>query len=205
MRCGQNGMDARHEVQPIVVLLASRVTPRTPVRPRRAEQGPAKRGAGPHLQVGCARVAGHRASTPASRALPANGAPALRFDAPSACRWRRPRRGMLRTFEGAVSRVPSRSHRRKRGLCSALRCAPQPFGMGGCDAVRAAPVREQTHKPRPTLLAAAEMRPCPLRDSESGAQFRPRRCCSLLVWAGQTASLAPSRERNSSHRTRERL
>ena len=70
---------------------------------------------------------------------------------------------------------------------------------GGCDSVREAPVREQTHKPRrKAVFAACAPLPAPLFESPSpGRYFRLRRCCSLLVWAGQTALLAPSRKRKS--------
>ena len=70
---------------------------------------------------------------------------------------------------------------------------------GGCDPVREALVREQTHKPRRKALSTASAPlPAPLFESPSPVRyFRPQRCYSLLVWVNQTASLVPSRERKS--------
>ena len=116
---------------------------------------------------------------------------------PLACQWMRPRSEMQRTAKarsiahfcgripkGPLLRAPVRGVTRRDG---------------GCDSVREAPVREQTHKPRPIVMCAASAPlPAPLFESPSpGRSFRLRRCCSLLVWTGQTASLAPSRKRKS--------
>ena len=111
MRCGQNGMAARREVQSIRGLLTSRATQRTPVRPRRAEQGSL---------------------------------------------W-------------DVTPERDAAHQLKRVLVRTCTVA-SPKDMG------------------PLLHAA--VRAATRRD---GTSFRARRCCSLLVWTGQTSSLAPSR------------
>ena len=113
MRCGQNGMGARREVQSIRALLTSRVTQPTPVRPRRVEQVPSG------LPDGC-----------------------------------HPRSGMPRTIEARSCAQPIRSHPHER--------APAP-------------------------------RSGARRNPKGWDAFRARRCCSLLVWAHQTSSLAPSR------------
>src|SRR5215475_7610654 len=110
----QNGMAARREAQSIHGLLASRVTQRTPVRPRRAEQVPSG------LPDGCDPGAGCRA--PIKRVL-------------------------VRTCT----------------VASPNNMAP----------LLHAPVRAATRR--------------------DGTSFRDRRCCSVLVWTGQTSSLAPSR------------
>ena len=110
MRCGQNGMAARREVQSIPRLLTSRVTQRTPVRPRRAEQGSL-------WDVTPERDAAHQLE-----------------------------RVLVRTCTVASPQAGPLLH---------------------------APVRAATRR--------------------DGTSFRARRCCSLLVWAGQTSSLAPSR------------
>jgi hypothetical protein len=112
-------------------------------------------------------------------------------------------------MEATPERVPgiiqprSCAHPRGRipasGPCSTLRCAPQPEGMGGCDSGREALVPEQTHQPCSTTANAAASRPFLLHSArvESGAPSRARRCCSLLIWAGQMSSLAPSRSSKS--------
>ena len=70
---------------------------------------------------------------------------------------------------------------------------------GGCDPVREALVREQTPRPRSRAARASYAPlPAPLFESPSpGRNFRPRRRCSILIWARQTASLAPSQEQKS--------
>jgi hypothetical protein len=205
MRYFQNTMAARRPflldpMQSIPLVLTSRTTQRRRVRSRREEQGPAKPGAGPHRFVGCDGVAGHEALPPAfrasSRSDPHRG-PSSSLQRALACQWMRPRSEMQRTAKarsiahlcgripkGPLLRAPVRGVTRRDG---------------GCDSVREALVREQTHKPRFKLVfAALAPLPAPLFESPSpGRNFRPRRCCSLLVWTGQTASLAPSRKRKS--------
>jgi len=120
---------------------------------------------------------------------------------PLACQWMRPRSEMRRTTETRSDahlhgRIPTLTHVGPL-LHAPVRGVTQRDG--GCDSVRAALVREQTHKPRrKAVFAACAPLPAPLFESPSpGRYFRLRRCCSLLVWAGQTASLAPSRKRKS--------
>jgi hypothetical protein len=116
---------------------------------------------------------------------------------PLACQWMRPWSEMQRTAKarsiarfggripkGPLLRAPVRGVTRRDG---------------GCDSVREAPVREQPHKPRHKAVnTASAPLPAPLFESPSpGRTFRPQRCCSLLVWTSQTASLVPSRKRKS--------
>ena len=116
---------------------------------------------------------------------------------PLACQWMRPRSGMRRT-----ARVRSWAHLRGRIPKGPLLCAPVcdvTLRDGGCDPVREALVREQTPKPRSRAARASYAPlPAPLFESTSpGRNFRPRRRCSILIWAGQTASLAPNQEQKS--------
>ena len=116
---------------------------------------------------------------------------------PLACQWMRPRSEMQRT-----AKARSIAHFCGRIPKGPLLRAPVrgvTHRDGGCDSVREALVREQTHKPRfKVVFAALAPLPAPLFESPSpGRSFRPRRCCSLLVWTGQMASLAPSRKRKS--------
>jgi len=154
MRCGQNGMAARREVQSIHGLLTSRVTPRAPVRPRRAEQGSLwdvtpERDAAHQLK----RVLVRTCTVTSPQAGASEGGTGL----PLGC-------------DPADARGPAAdapwpaplSHPHRWGPCSELR---RPLLH--------APVRAATRR--------------------DGTTFRAQRCCSLLVWAGQTSSLAPSR------------
>ncbi len=204
MRYVQNTIAARREVRSILVVLTSRTTQRRRVRSRREEQGPAKPGAGPHGFVGCDGVAGHEALPPAfrasSRSDPHRG-PSSSLQRALACQWMRPRSEMQRTAKARsiahfCGRIPTLTY-----VGPLLRAPVRGVTRrdGGCDSVREALVREQTHKPRFRVVAAASAPlPAPLFESPSpGRYFRPRRCCSLLVWTCQTASLAPSRKRKS--------
>jgi hypothetical protein len=157
MRCGQNGMAARREVQSIHGLLTSRVTQRTLVRPRRAEQVPSG------LPDGCDPGAGCRA--PSKRGLvrtctvasPQAGASEGGTGFPLGCD-----PADARGPAGAAPWPAPLSHPHKWGPCSGLR---RPLLH--------APVRAATQR--------------------DGTIFRARRCCSLLIWAGQMSSLASSR------------
>jgi hypothetical protein len=103
MRCGQNGMDARREAPPIVDLLVSRVTPRTPVlaatlRDGRLRRGARSAGAGADAQAPAYNVGRSRnAPLPAPRfAIPSPGcsfAPGV--VARSLCGPAKPRRSRL--------------------------------------------------------------------------------------------------------------
>ena len=123
---------------------------------------------------------------------------------PSACQWMRPLGGKRRATIGQ-----SCAHLRARIPTGPLLRAPEcnvTRRDGGCDALHKAPVREQTHKPRPAVLDAAGVCPFPLhsaRDRVRGAIFTPGVADSLFGPAKPHRSRLAGNE-NRRRRTRAR-
>ena len=117
--------------------------------------------------------------------------------------WMRPRSEMQRTAEarsvahlcgripkGPLLRAPVRGVTRRDGGCDSVREAlvrDNTRSLLRCRLTLAQPTlrrSQQTHKPRfKVVFAACAPLPAPLFETPSpGRTFRPRRCCSLLVW-----------------------